>query len=269
MSVLVAALLAGAATAVLVGAPPSSAGARLSGLAAGVQSRSRPRPLLPLGAVLALPLVLWAGLVVAALVAGAAAAARHCQLARRRGRAAAQERAGAAQACRVLAAELAAGRTPAEALAASAEPARGASAEALRAAAAAARLGGDVPAALLERVDRSAVAPVLRALAACWEVCARSGSGLAAAVQRLEEGLRADQALRRTVDAELAGPRATALLLAVLPGAGLLMAAGLGADPVHVLLRTPAGAACLGAGLLLDALGLLWTQRLVARVRPA
>ena len=106
---------------------------------------------------------------------------------------------------------------------------------------------------------------VLRALAACWTVCAASGSGLATAVEQLGEGLRADQERRRAVEAELAGPRATAGLLAVLPVAGLLLATGLGADPAGVLLHTPLGLACLTGGLLLDGLGLLWTGRMVAR----
>ena len=105
---------------------------------------------------------------------------------------------------------------------------------------------------------------VLRALGACWTVCAGSGAGLASAVERLEEGLRADAAQRRAVDAELAGPRATAGLLAVLPAGGLLLAAGLGADPLRVLLTTPVGLLCLTVGLALDGLGLWWTGRLVA-----
>ena len=174
------------------------------------------------------------------------------------------ERARAVEACGALAAELRAGRTPAEALAAAAEVAAGPCRAALLAASGTARLGGDTAAAL-RPPEGTAVPEVLRALSACWAVCAASGSGLAAAVERLEEGLRADQAQRRAVDAELAGPRATAALLAVLPGAGLLLAAGLGANPLSVLLATPVGLLCLTGGLLLDGLGLWWTGRLVAR----
>jgi tight adherence protein B len=51
----------------------------------------------------------------------------------------------------------------------------------------------------------------------------------------------------------------------VLPVAGLLMAAGLGADPLRVLLSTPLGLVCLVLGLGLDGLGVLWTGRLVRR----
>lgn len=271
MSALVAAALAGASVAVALRALPSPGGLRLAGLPSsrsGGRAAVRGRPARQALAVLAVPTAIVLGPVLALLaLAAGAAAARAVELSRR-SRSAAAERSGARQACRVLAAELAAGRSPADALAAAREPATGAVAEALRSAAAAARLGGDVPAALVTAAPDSAVAPLLRALAACWTVCAGTGSGLAAAVQRLEEGLQAEQDLRRTVDAELAGPRATAVLLAGLPGVGLLMAAGLGADPWHVLLETPVGLVCLAAGLGLDALGLWWTQRLVARVRP-
>jgi len=113
------------------------------------------------------------------------------------------------------------------------------------------------------------VPEVLRALAACWTVCAGSGSGLAAAVERLEQGLRTEQAQRRAVQAELAGPRATAGMLAVLPAVGLVLAAGLGADPIHVLLHTPLGLTCLVLGLALDVVGLAWTGRFVARAGGA
>jgi tight adherence protein B len=186
--------------------------------------------------------------------------------ARRDGAARAAQRAAAVEACGVLAAELRAGRAPAAALAAAAGVAVGPLAAALRAAAATAGLGGDVAGSL--RAPAAAppdTAHLLPALAACWSVCAASGSGLAAAVERLEEGLRAEQAQRRAVEAELAGPRATAGLLAALPLVGLLLAAGLGADPVHVLLRTPVGLVCLVAGLALEVLGLWWTGRLVRR----
>jgi tight adherence protein B len=174
-----------------------------------------------------------------------------------------QEQAQAVEACAALAGELRAGRGPADALAAAAELATGPFADSLRTAAGSLRLGGDPTSALRASSD-SAVPEVLRSLAACWTVCAGSGAGLATAVERLEEGLRAGQAQRRAVDAELAGPRATAGLLAVLPAGGLLLAAGLGADPLSVLLTTPVGLLCLTVGLALDGLGLWWTGRLVA-----
>jgi len=206
------------------------------------------------------------GPVVALLAAVGVAAAGRWWTLRSRAAALAHERARAVEACAALAGELRAGRSPAQALSIAADHAAGASRAALSAAAAAAGLGGDVAQALLPRAaDAGAVPQVLRALAACWTVCAGSGSGLAAAVERLEQGLRAEQDRRRAVQAELAGPRATAGMLAVLPLAGLLLAAGLGADPLHVLLETRVGLVCLLLGLGLDWLGLIWTGRLVRR----
>lgn len=261
MSVLVAAALAAAAAGVLV-ALPSPGQLRFRELTPAQPGRRRSWPLvvLPAGA-----LVLVLGPVAPLLAGGAVLLGLRVTAGRRSRAARAAERAGAVEALGALAAELAAGRTPAHALTAAASVAAGPAAAALRGAAAAAELGGDVPAVLGDPPPGTAVAPTLRALAACWSVCASSGSGLAAAVQRLEEGLRAGQAQRRAVQAELAGPRATALMLSVLPAAGLAMAGALGADPLHVLLHTPLGLLCLGLGLGLDALGLLWTNALVAR----
>lgn len=208
------------------------------------------------------------GPVAAVVSAVASLLGRRWVAGRRRDRLDALERATGIEACAALAGELRAGRVPADALAAAAAVASGRCGASLTAAAAAARMGGDV-AAVLATTDGSAVAGLLRALAACWSVCATSGAGLADAVERLEEGLRAEQAQRRAVAAELAGPRATAALLAVLPAFGLLLAAGLGADPVDVLLHTQVGVLCLVAGLGLDGLGVLWTNHLVRRAGGA
>lgn len=268
-SIAVAAALAGTSAALLVGLPSTSR-LRLAALSSHVRAGpARPCssrvPVATSAAVaLAAATLAVAGPVAACIAAAAAVAAVRWRAAQLQARAAAVERAAAVQGCAVLAAELSAGRTPAEALAAAAQVAVGPSRAALRAAAAAAGVGGDVASALASGASASAVGPVLRALAACWTVCAASGSGLAASVRRLEEGLRSDAARRRALEAELAGPRATAALLAVLPLVGLAMAAGLGADPLHVLLHTAAGVVCLALGLALDAVGVWWTGRLVA-----
>ena len=265
--------LAAASAACLVGLPPLGA-LRLSGLRV---SRSPPRADPPVrwawgcGALLVLVL---AGPVPAVLGLLAVLLVQHVAAARRLAAARRDERRRAVQACAALAAELRAGRSAAAAFAVAADMATGPFAGALQGAACAARIGGDVAGSLLlplhppvsSRPDPpTAVPEVLRALAACWTVCSTSGSGLACAVERLEEGLRAEEERRRAVEAELAGPRATAVLLAVLPGAGFLLSTGLGADPVGVLFGTPLGLVCLTVGLVLDGLGLLWTSRLVAR----
>jgi tight adherence protein B len=267
------ALLAAAAVAVLVGTVRPGA-IRLAGVRLHPQRASRPPALRR--SVLVPVLAGSAGAAVAGPLAGALAAVAAVVaagvLVRRRAAAGDRaERRRLLEALAVLAGDLRAGRSPAEGLAAATEVASGPSGARLVDAAVAARLGGDVPAALLGGPSAallggpSAAPDALRGLAACWQVCAATGSGLASGVERLEEGLRAAEAQRRAVDAELAGPRATAGLLAVLPVGGLALASALGAHPLHVLLHTPVGMVCLVAGVGLDGLGLLWAGRLVAR----
>jgi tight adherence protein B len=128
------------------------------------------------------------------------------------------------------------------------------------------RLGGDVGRALRE----VATCPgPLADLACCWQVTGSTGAGLAAGVESLVAGLRVAESTRGEVSVALSGPRATARLLAGLPFLGLLLGAGLGLSPVHVLLHTGAGSACLLLGLLADLLGLLWTDRLARGVERA
>lgn len=219
---------------------------------------------LVVAAALVLVVVLGVGSTLA--VGLAALAGRHALRQRARSRSRETERLHAVEACAALAGELRAGRVPADALEVAAGVARGPFRAALRTAAAGAELGADVaPALLAAAQEPTAVPEVLRGLAACWQVCSRTGSGLADAVDRLTEALRSRHAQQRAVAASLAGPRASAGVLALLPLAGIALAAGLGARPLHVLLHTPLGLVCLVLGVGLDALGLWWTGRIVQR----
>jgi tight adherence protein B len=234
---------------------------------AALAKPTRPAPVRSAAIWLLLPLagLAW-GPAVAVLSVAAALSIRWAAATRQRAGQIARERARALDALSLLGADLRAGRAPADALAAAASVACGASGRALAAAASTARLGGDVAGAL--EVHGSGVPTVLAGLGACWQLCHEVGSGLAAAVERLEEGLRAAEAQRRAITAELAGPRATAQLLAVLPVAGIGLAAALGTHPLQFLLHTPLGLGCLVVGLLLDVGGVLWTRRLIAGALP-
>ncbi|MEB8325587.1 type II secretion system F family protein [Dietzia kunjamensis] len=126
-----------------------------------------------------------------------------------------------------------------------------------------ARLGGDVAAALRpaggDGPDGDRVAGEL---AGAWLLATRHGVVLAEVV----DGLRADVASRRQralrVDATLAGPRATSVILTALPGLGVLLGSGFGADPLGVLGSGALGGALCLAGAVLLAAGLLWTDRI-------
>ena len=116
---------------------------------------------------------------------------------------------------------------------------------------------------MLERVACRPGAQGLRLLGACWRIGAEHGGTFASVVDGLAAALRDEEAHRAEVMAQLAGPRATARLLAVLPVLGLAMGGSLGAHPLPFLFGTLPGLACLILGAGLDALGLWWTRRLV------
>jgi tight adherence protein B len=123
----------------------------------------------------------------------------------------------------------------------------------------AAALAGDVPALLRVAADRPGHAP-LRRLAALWTVAETTGAGLADAVERLCDELDDEAELRRELDSVLAGPRASARLMALLPAGGVLLGTGLGGDPVDLLLHDALGQSCLVGGTVLVAVGLRWTR---------
>ncbi|MFD6170289.1 type II secretion system F family protein [Streptomyces coeruleorubidus] len=163
--------------------------------------------------------------------------------------------------CGALAGEVRAGRQPGEALLRAARDCGGL-ADAQATVLAAARFGGDVPDALATAAGQPG-AEGLRGLAACWRVAVDQGAGLAAGLDRLAAALRAERDQRSDLRAQLAGARATAVLLAGLPALGLLIGTALGADPLHVLLHTTAGLGCLVTGGVLEGLGLWWVLRIV------
>jgi tight adherence protein B len=199
------------------------------------------------------------------LIAGAAAVPLVRRRLRARERRREQERRaeGVITLCGAVAGELRAGLQPGQALLFAARS-TGALGGTEAAVLAAARFGGDVPQALREAA-REPGADGLAGVAACWRVAVDSGAGLAAGLDRLEAALRAERDQRADLRTQLAGASSTIALLAALPLVGLGMGWALGADPLGVLLHTPAGLVCLVVGGLLEAAGLCWAARIVRR----
>ncbi|MDT0445393.1 type II secretion system F family protein [Streptomyces johnsoniae] len=167
--------------------------------------------------------------------------------------------------CVGLAGEVRAGRPPAQAVVAIGTAGLGPPGGGVLAAA---RYGGDVPAALRAAARRPG-ADGLRGVAACWSVAVDGGASFAAGLERVAGALRAERHQHEELRAQLAGPRATAVVLATLPVFGLLLGAAMGVEPLRVLLGTPAGALCLAIGAALEWAGLAWVRAIVAAAERA
>jgi tight adherence protein B len=238
---------------------------RLSGLAEPVL-----RPRLELGPLRAAGVALVA-VTVAVLIAGgvllagaAAAAAAAAWVLVRDGVARKQQtvrRRDLRLGLRVLIGELEAGARPSIALAAAGEAAPS-YAEVFAKAARAAADSADAGAAFLTQ-------PETRPIGLAWQLGADTGTALAAVLDRVAADLHAEQEHRHTVETVLAGPRASALLLAGLPLVGIALGAAMGARPLSVLTGTVGGQLLCLAGVVLDVAGLLWMRRLLGRAEAA
>ncbi|MFC6088091.1 type II secretion system F family protein [Saccharothrix lopnurensis] len=158
-------------------------------------------------------------------------------------------------------AELRTGAHPARAAACAAEDAEPPAGEVLRAIAAASARGGDVEVAL-------AGFPDARHLARAWRLAAEHGVPLADVLEAVRRDLDRRATFTRQVQARMAGPRASAAVLAGLPLFGVLLGELSGAGPLAVLIGTGAGQVLLVVGALLICAGLRWSGRLTRQVIP-
>ncbi|SDD10318.1 type II secretion system F family protein [Auraticoccus monumenti] len=258
-----AVVLAGLAAALLVGAPPGRGWEERLVAAPVVEVRGGPprlRPVWPVGGVLVVA-ACWvvlgrpAGVVAACLLLLAGTVALVVgEHGRRRG--SETTRAEVARACAVLAGELRIGKVPGEALLTASEDC-----PVLAPTAAVHRGGGDVVPVLRALADQPG-ADGLGPVADAWQVATRTGAPLTRSLDRVSSALKAGRAVHRVVDAELAAPRATGRMLAVLPLAGLALGLAIGGDPLGFLLGTTQGQLCLLLGVLLACAGVLWSERL-------
>lgn len=124
-----------------------------------------------------------------------------------------------------------------------------------------------VPEAILAATAAGRDATAWACVAAAWRVAAECGAPLAATLSRFAEVLVAADDARREVEIALAGPLATRRIVLALPLVALLGGMLMGVDTLGVLVTTPPGWLCLGAGALLLVVGRRWMARLVARAR--
>lgn len=164
-----------------------------------------------------------------------------------------------------LAAELRAGRTTAESLLAVTDLA-GPLTTALRAAHGAVAVGADAAAELAAAASVSG-AERLAPVAAAWAVATASGGQVAIVLERLAAAMDDEDELRREIDAALAGPKATMVLLAGLPVLGLLLGQSVGAHPLQLLVHHAIGWGLLTSAICLDVVGVLVMRAIVSRAQ--
>lgn len=208
------------------------------------------------GAVALAVVTVRAGPLLGAAAGSAAAATASLVQTALRARAAERSAAKLLAAARVMVAEVAAGAHPDAALRAAGEvdPARAA---VYARAADAVRSGADAGLAL-------ATEPALVGIGSAWSVATASGAPVGAVLERVVADLVARREQARSVTAALAGPRSSAVVLAVLPVLGVLLGLAMDADPLGFLFGSPTGQLVCLIGVALDLAGLFWTRRLAA-----
>ncbi|GAA4218296.1 type II secretion system F family protein [Actinocatenispora rupis] len=197
---------------------------------------------------------------VAGLTAGAYCwFAVHAVLRHRAARTAAQVRADALDAVTALADDLRAGLAPAGALSRAWPRLVGTGGDGDQGTTA---LVPEDPGRVLRRADDPARSDITARLASVWDVALRTGAPLADLLDRLQADLVERERLRRKASAQTAAARMTAVLLALLPVAGIALGYGIGADPLRILWHTTIGALCTVVALALQLGGVAWTGRL-------
>ena len=159
-------------------------------------------------------------------------------------------------------AELRVGAHPAVACRVAAQEHRGEVGSVFASAAARAELGG----AMSDAVGALGSGADFARVAAVWRVAEVHGLRLASLLDAVRTDLKDRARSARRIEASMAGPRATAAVLAALPAVGTLLGQAMGASPVAVLAGGGVGGIMLVVGVTLACLGLLWTDAIVAKV---
>ena len=100
-------------------------------------------------------------------------------------------------------------------------------------------------------------------VAAAWWLSELTGAPLAEAVRRAVVSVRESRERERRVNVAVAGPRATVVVLTVLPLTGPVFGLACGVPPADLYLSSPIGSASAVLGVVLIWAGRLWCRRLV------
>ena len=129
---------------------------------------------------------------------------------------------------------------------------------------------GERVVASLTRVDARRHGELLApAVAAVRRLVETTGAPAVTALTACAAGLRAEADARAAVRTAVTGAAVSARTVSLLPLAGMVLGAVLGAPPWQSLLATGAGRGCLVLGTVLLLLGRWWSRRLVDVARRA
>jgi tight adherence protein B len=220
------------------------------------RSRVRPKALVSLALLSAVPLLGPAAAVSAALVFLAVWCQRRASA---RGKAEIAAAKGMAEAIRMMVAELRRGAPAALAAEAAAADTSGRVALTMKTLAGTARLGGDLP--LREPHEQG---PDYACLAKAWSLSRRHGLPLADLLDAVRRDISARARFAARTDATMSGPRASAAVLSALPTLGLLLGEAMGAAPLHMLTGTSAGRTLMVVGAAFVLAGVAWSARLTS-----
>lgn len=160
-------------------------------------------------------------------------------------------------------AELRVGAHPSPAAQAAAGESDGFAARAFAVSSARSRLGGSGADGL--RSPESVIGTELGRIADAWHVAERHGLALAELLNAARNDLDARIRFRNRTEAALAGPRASAMVLAGLPLLGIGFGQLMGAVPLSVLFASPAGMLLLPLGTALVCAGMLWSDAITGK----
>lgn len=118
-----------------------------------------------------------------------------------------------------------------------------------------------------EAQELALVMRVIDRLTAISALSERTGAPLARLLDRAAASFEDDAQVHSAVKAAVAGPRLTQLLLTALPLGGLLLGQLMGSGGIMVFVTSAWGPLCLVVGLILLALGYLWSARMIRSVR--
>src|SRR6516165_6322179 len=155
----------------------------------------------------------------------------------------------------VLVGELRVGSHPVRAFGVAADETVGAVAVSLR----------SVAAGLRAAARSSALPAHWDRLAVCWQLASDHGLAIATLMRAAQRDIAERQRFSARVSSSMAGPRATAAILAGLPVLGVLLGQLIGARPLSFLLSGHTGGWLLVVGSTLACGGLLWSDRITDR----